>query len=79
IRPSARRIIRLLDAYLLAPAMAQDARVAGRWPHALRMFAGLHEALTGNDTEGRTRLLQAYVNGSGQADEERSDDDSEQD
>lgn len=79
IRPSARRIIRLLDAYLLAPAVAQDTRVAGRWPHALRMFAGLHEALTGDDTEGRTRLLQAYVNGSGQADEERSDEDRDQD
>jgi superfamily II DNA or RNA helicase len=78
-KPGARRIIRLLDAYLLAPTVAQDARLAGRWPHALRMFAGLHEALTGEHAEGRNRLLEAYVNGSGHADEERSDDHREQD
>ncbi|TXF99575.1 DEAD/DEAH box helicase [Massilia arenae] len=79
IRPNARRIIRLLDAYLLGTALAQDARIASRWSHALKMFAGLHQALTASDDQEGSGLLRAYVNGSGQLDEERSDDSVDQD
>lgn len=73
-RPNARRIIRLLDAYLLGSALAQDARFASRWPHALQMFAGLRQALAVNDDQGASGLLQAYVNSSGQIDEEPAND-----
>lgn len=72
IKPGARRIIRLLDVYLLAQTAALNARVAGAWPHAMQMFTGLYGALTAGESETRTRLLQAYVNGSGQVDDERS-------
>jgi predicted transcriptional regulator len=79
IKPSARRIIRLLDAYMLAPAMTQDLLLARRWPRALRMFAGLHDALTGANSESRTSLLQSYVNGAGQTEDERSEEDKDDD
>lgn len=72
IKPGARRIIRLLDVYLLAQTAAFNARVAGAWPHATQMFTGLYGALTAGDSETRARLLQAYVNGNGQTEDERS-------
>ena len=78
-RPNARRIIRLLDACLLGAGLAQDARIAGRWPHALRMFAGLHQALTTDHDQEESGLLPAYVNGSGLVDDERRDDGGDQD
>jgi hypothetical protein len=72
IKPGARRIIRLLDVYLLAQTAALNAHVADAWPHAMHMFTGLYGALTAGDSETRTRLLHAYVNGSGQTEDERS-------
>ncbi|MFZ3288017.1 MAG: helicase-related protein [Telluria sp.] len=76
-KPSTRRIIRLLDAYLLANTAARNQKLMARWPHALGLFVGLYTALTSGPEEQRGSLLQAYVNGTGgqEADSARDSDD----
>ncbi|WP_288393263.1 helicase-related protein [uncultured Herbaspirillum sp.] len=74
MKPDAKRIIRLLDLYLLAQSVSQAPPVVARWPNALQMFAGIHHVLTQGDSLARAGLIQAYVNGSGQIDDDRDDD-----
>lgn len=76
-KPSTRRIIRLLDAYLLAHTAARNQQLMARWPHALGLFVGLHTALTSGPEVQRSSLLQAYVNGTGgqETDSSRDSDD----
>ena len=62
-KSSERRIIRLLDVYLLAHTAARNQKLMARWPHALGLFLGLHTALTSGPEERRGSLLRAYVNG----------------
>lgn len=64
VKSSARRIIRLLDIYLLAQAAKQDNSLRERWPHALKLFSGVYTVLSGAGEQG-VRVLAACVNGTG--------------
>jgi predicted transcriptional regulator len=79
IKPNARRIIRLLDVSRRGRRAWVVGGVPAPWPHALKMFVGLYDGLTQNDPDARIKLLESYVNGTGQIDDDRDDDPHHQD
>lgn len=79
VKANARRIIRLIDVYLLTWTASENRKLAGRWPHAIAMFVKLHDALTQVDTDAKASALRDYVNGSGHIDDDRDDEATEQD
>lgn len=73
LKPTARRIIRLLDAHLLAHVAAHDEQLEQRWPYALKLFGGLYRLLADEAGEGRDALLLVYLTGTGQQEGARKD------
>lgn len=73
LKPTARRIIRLFDAYLLAHAAVHDEQLARRWPHALKLFGGLYRLLADEGGTERDTVLRAYLSGAGQREGARAD------